>query len=125
MDENLAHCSYEAGILEDPDHEPPKHLWKMTVDPVDAPDKPYHFTIQFEHGIPVKVTTEDGKEATEPVALFKLLNLIGHDNGVGRIDIVSCSRASSIITIQRGRRWTSGSDIDLPRSKIASLVSPS
>jgi argininosuccinate synthase len=88
MDENLVHCSYEAGILEDPNHEPPKHLWKMTVDPTDAPDKPYHFTIQFAKGIPVKVTTEDGKEATEPVELFKLLNLIGHDNGVGRVDIV-------------------------------------
>lgn len=89
MDENLVHCSYEAGILEDPDHEPPKHLWKMTVDPLDAPDKPYRFTIQFEKGIPVKVVTEDGKEATEPVELFKLLNRIGHDAGVGRIDIVS------------------------------------
>ena len=88
MDENLVHCSYEAGILEDPDHEPPKHLWKMTVDPTDAPDKPYKFDITFEKGIPVKVTTEDGKSVTEPVELFKLLNLIGHDNGVGRVDIV-------------------------------------
>lgn len=90
MDENLVHCSYEAGILEDPDHSPPKHLWKMTVDPLDAPDKPYTFDIHFEKGIPVKVVTEDKKEATEAVELFKLLNLIGHDNGVGRIDIVSC-----------------------------------
>lgn len=88
MDENLVHCSYEAGILEDPDHEAPKHLWKMTVDPVDAPDKPYHFTIHFDKGIPVKVITEDKKEATEPVELFKLLNRIGHDAGVGRVDIV-------------------------------------
>ncbi|KAI0888147.1 argininosuccinate synthase [Annulohypoxylon maeteangense] len=88
MDENLVHCSYEAGILEDPDHEPPKHLWKMTIDPLDAPDKPYHFSIQFAKGIPIKVTTEDKKEATEAVELFKLLNRIGHDNGVGRIDIV-------------------------------------
>ncbi|KAI2604193.1 argininosuccinate synthase [Hypoxylon fragiforme] len=88
MDENLVHCSYEAGILEDPNQEPPKHLWKMTVDPIDAPDKPYHFTLQFAKGIPIKLTTEDGKEVTEPVELFKLLNKIGHDNGVGRIDIV-------------------------------------
>lgn len=82
------HCSYEAGILEDPNREPPKNLWTMTVDPVDAPDKPYHFSIDFQKGIPVKVTTEDGKEATDSVELFKLLNKIGHDNGVGRIDIV-------------------------------------
>ncbi|VUC34347.1 unnamed protein product [Clonostachys rosea] len=88
MDANLVHCSYEAGILEDPNREPPKNLWTMTVDPVDAPDKPYHFSIDFQKGIPVKVTTEDGKEATDSVELFKLLNKIGHDNGVGRVDIV-------------------------------------
>jgi argininosuccinate synthase len=88
MDENLVHCSYEAGILEDPDHTAPKELWKMTVDPLDAPDKPTEFTIYFEKGIPTKVAMADGKEETEAVALFKLLNKIGHDNGVGRIDIV-------------------------------------
>ncbi|SPO03681.1 probable arginosuccinate synthetase [Cephalotrichum gorgonifer] len=88
MDENMAHCSYEAGILENPDRTPPKELWKMTVDPLDAPDKPYNFSITFEKGIPVKVVTEDNIEATEPVELFKLLNKIGHDNGVGRVDIV-------------------------------------
>ncbi|RMZ86044.1 hypothetical protein DV737_g273, partial [Chaetothyriales sp. CBS 132003] len=87
MDENLAHCSYEAGILEDPDRTPPKDLWKMTRDPLDAPDTPTEFTIHFEKGIPVKVVL-GGKEATDSVELFKLLNKIGHDNGVGRIDIV-------------------------------------
>lgn len=88
MDENLVHCSYEAGILEDPSHEPPKHLWKMTIDPTDAPDKPYRFTLHFAKGIPVRLVTEDKKETTEAVELFKLLNKIGHDHGVGRIDIV-------------------------------------
>lgn len=88
MDENIVHTSYEAGILEDPDHSPPKELWKMTLDPFDTPDKPYHFTITFSQGIPTKVVTEDKQEVTESVELFKLLNKIGHDNGVGRIDIV-------------------------------------
>jgi argininosuccinate synthase len=88
MDENLVHCSYEAGILEKPDLEPPKGVWKVTVDPTEAPDKPYRFTIYFDKGIPVKVVTEDKKQETESVKLFKLLNKIGHDNGIGRIDIV-------------------------------------
>ncbi|KAK0718059.1 argininosuccinate synthase [Lasiosphaeria miniovina] len=88
MDDNLVHCSYEAGILEDPDHSPPKELWTRTVDPLDAPDKVYQFSVHFEHGIPVKVVTEDKQEVTESVELFKLLNKIGHDNGVGRVDIV-------------------------------------
>ncbi|KAK0747465.1 mitochondrial phenylalanyl-tRNA synthetase-like protein [Apiosordaria backusii] len=87
MDDNLVHCSYEAGVLEDPDHSPPKELWTRTVDPIDAPDVPYNFTIHFEKGIPTKVVTPEG-EVTDSVALFKLLNKIGHDNGVGRIDIV-------------------------------------
>ncbi|KAF5703717.1 Argininosuccinate synthase [Fusarium globosum] len=87
QDENLVHCSYEAGILEDPDHTPPKDLWTQTVDPLEAPDKPLDFTVYFEKGLPVKVTTPD-QEATDSVELFKLLNKIGHDHGVGRIDIV-------------------------------------
>ncbi|KXX79970.1 Argininosuccinate synthase [Madurella mycetomatis] len=87
MDDNLVHCSYEAGVLEDPDHTPPKELWTRTVDPTDAPDRPYEFTIYFEKGIPVKVVTPD-QTATDSVELFKLLNKIGHDNGVGRVDIV-------------------------------------
>ncbi len=87
QDENLVHCSYEAGILEDPDHTPPKDLWIQTVDPLEAPDRPLDFTIYFEKGIPVKVVTPD-TEATDSVELFKLLNKIGHDHGVGRIDIV-------------------------------------
>jgi argininosuccinate synthase len=39
-DENLFHISYEAGILEDPDITPPKDMWKLTVDPEDAPNVP-------------------------------------------------------------------------------------
>ncbi|KAF5247865.1 hypothetical protein FANTH_6146 [Fusarium anthophilum] len=87
QDENLVHCSYEAGILEDPDHTPPKDLWTQTVDPLEAPDKPLDFTVYFEKGLPVKVATPD-QQATDSVELFKLLNKIGHDHGVGRIDIV-------------------------------------
>ncbi|KAI1808240.1 argininosuccinate synthase [Daldinia bambusicola] len=86
-DDNLVHCSYEAGILEDPDHTPPKELWTRTVDPLDAPNEPTDFSIHFEAGIPVKVIV-GGQETTGSVAVFKLLNKIGHDNGVGRIDIV-------------------------------------
>ena len=37
-DENLYHISYEAGILEDPAHTPPKDMWKLTTDPEDAPN---------------------------------------------------------------------------------------
>lgn len=88
MDDNLVHCSYEAGALESVDYTPPKELWTRTVDPTEAPDKPYNFDICFEQGVPVKITTEDGKEETDSLKVFKLLNKIGHDHGVGRVDIV-------------------------------------
>ncbi|RDA95023.1 hypothetical protein CP533_2126 [Ophiocordyceps camponoti-saundersi (nom. inval.)] len=87
MDDNIVHCSYEAGVLEDPDHTPPKTLWTRTVDPVDAPEKPQEFTVHFEKGVITKVLTA-GKEVTDSVESFKLLNKIGHDHGVGRVDIV-------------------------------------
>ncbi|KAL8803865.1 MAG: hypothetical protein Q9182_002921 [Xanthomendoza sp. 2 TL-2023] len=91
MDENLAHCSYEAGILEDPDTTPPADMWKLTIDPEKAPDKPEHFTISFHKGIPSKLEyTDNGKPkvATEAVDLFTAANAIARRNGIGRIDIV-------------------------------------
>ncbi|QPG73005.1 argininosuccinate synthetase [Brettanomyces nanus] len=87
-DENMAHISFEAGILEDPNHTPPKDMWKLTVDPLDAPDEPEDFTIQYKQGIPVKLTLADGTEVSDPVKLFLTANAIARRNGVGRIDIV-------------------------------------
>ncbi|KAG1054732.1 hypothetical protein G6F43_003268 [Rhizopus delemar] len=88
-DENLFHISYEAGILEDPNVTPPKEMWKLTVDPEDAPNQPERITITFEKGLPVKVINHnDGHEETEPVQLFTYLNTVARRNGIGRIDIV-------------------------------------
>lgn len=88
MDENLAHCSYEAGILEDPDVTPPEDMWKLTVDPLKAPDKPEDFTLIFEKGLPKKLITADGKTITDSVELFLESNAIARRHGVGRVDIV-------------------------------------
>lgn len=88
-DENLAHISFEAGILENPDTTPPKDMWKLTVDPTDAPDKPETFSVVFEKGLPVKLILDDSKkEITDPVELFIEANSLARRNGVGRIDIV-------------------------------------
>jgi argininosuccinate synthase len=88
MDENLAHCSYEAGILEDPDVTAPEDMWKLTVDPLKAPEKPEDFTIVFEKGLPVKLISASGKTFTDSVELFLEANAIARRHGVGRIDIV-------------------------------------
>ena len=89
MDENLAHCSYEAGILEDPNTSPPEDMWKLTADPVQAPNEPEDFMLTFEKGLPVKLEYAGGKKtATDAVDLFLTANVIARRNGVGRIDIV-------------------------------------
>ncbi|QSZ28536.1 hypothetical protein DSL72_003034 [Monilinia vaccinii-corymbosi] len=87
MDENLAHCSYEAGILEDPDVTPPADMWKLTVDPLKAPDQPEDFTLVFDKGLPKKLIT-NGKTITDSVEIFLECNAIARRHGVGRIDIV-------------------------------------
>jgi len=88
MDENLAHCSYEAGILEDPDVEAPIDMWKLTIDPAKAPEQPEDFTLHFDKGLPAKLEYEGGKTVTDPLELFLAANAIARRHGVGRIDIV-------------------------------------
>lgn len=84
MDRNLLHLSFEGGILEDPWSEPPKDMFILTADPVDAPDRPEEITITFEFGDPVAV---DGSRMT-PAVLLAHLNHLGGRNGVGRVDMV-------------------------------------
>ena len=88
-DDNLLHISHEAGILEDPAHEPTEDIFSKTVSPENAPDKSTRLRIQFKDGIPVKVTDLDkGRSETEPLKLFTFLNELGAKNGIGRIDMV-------------------------------------
>ncbi|KAI0870613.1 arginosuccinate synthetase [Hypoxylon argillaceum] len=87
MDDNIIHCSYEAGILEQTELTPPKDMWKRTVDPMNAPDEPTPFTVHFEQGVPVKLEV-GGKVVTGSLEIFKEANEIGRANGIGRVDIV-------------------------------------
>ncbi|MCZ7534419.1 MAG: argininosuccinate synthase [Acidimicrobiia bacterium] len=84
MDANLLHISYEGGVLEDPWTGPPPNMFKMTVDPIDAPDEPEYVTVGYEAGDPVSV---NGVRLA-PQALLTKLNEIGGKHGVGRVDIV-------------------------------------
>lgn len=83
-DRNLWHISHEGGVLEDPWHEAPEHLFKMTRNPADAPNQPAVVTIGFEQGEPVSL---DG-EPLDPVELIETLNALAGEHGVGRADIV-------------------------------------
>ncbi len=84
MDANLMHISYEGGMLEDPWASPPSDMFRMTVNPEDAPDEPEFVTLGFDAGNPVSVNGEE----LEPVALMERVNEIGGRHGVGRVDIV-------------------------------------
>jgi len=84
MDRNIWHLSFEGGILEDPDSEPEKEMFILTVDPEDAPDTPEYVEIAFAKGIPISV---NGKKAG-PVELLMELNTIAGRHGVGRVDMV-------------------------------------
>jgi argininosuccinate synthase len=84
IDRNLLHTSYEGGILEDPDAEPPAEMFQRTVDPQRAPDEPREVAIAFEKGTPVAV---DGKPLG-PAALLAELNTVAGAHGVGRADVV-------------------------------------
>jgi argininosuccinate synthase len=81
MDANLAHCSYEAGVLENPNQSPPNDMWTMTDDPLKAPNEPTDITISFQKGIPTKLVTPQ-KTFTDSVQLFKELNRIGKVHGM-------------------------------------------
>ena len=83
-DRNLWHLSHEGGPLEDPSFEPEASMFKLTVDPVDAPDTPEKATITFKSGVPIAV---NGVRLS-PAKIVETLNEIGGRHGVGRVDIV-------------------------------------
>ena len=84
VDANLLHSSSEGKVLEDPSLEAPEFVHQRTIAPEDAPDRPHVFTMDFERGDPVAI---DGV-ALSPAALLTKLNELGHDNGIGRLDLV-------------------------------------
>mmetsp|Transcript_16535 Transcript_16535/g.51740 ORF Transcript_16535/g.51740 Transcript_16535/m.51740 type:complete len:439 (-) Transcript_16535:190-1506(-) len=106
MDENLYHCSYEAGVLEDPAVAYPRGMLKLVRPLEDTPDAPDFIDVHFVDGIPVKVgvheqaarslsyqppkagTAKYSKVCEDPLDLFQLLNALGREHGVGVIDIV-------------------------------------
>jgi len=84
MDANLLHISYEGGILEDPWAEPEEDMWRWTVAPEKAPDKPEYIEIEFKNGDPIAINGS----AMTPAQILETLNEYGKKHGIGRIDIV-------------------------------------
>lgn len=66
---------------------PPDRMWLMTKDPISAPDAPEIIELTFEKGLPVLMKYRD-LEVSQPLDLFKKLNEIAGEHGVGRLDII-------------------------------------
>jgi len=88
MDRNLLHLSFEAGILEDPWLDAfaraNRDMFKLSVAPEDAPNKPEYVTLEFAKGNCVAVNGT----ALNPLGVMRVLNKLGGKHGVGRVDMV-------------------------------------
>ena len=108
-DRNLLHISFEAGILEDPWYDSTakncRDMYKLSVAPEDAPDKPEYLQLLFEKGnctglqgagvaalvkkFKLKATVaKNGYTMLSPFGVFKVLNALGGRHGCGRVDMV-------------------------------------
>jgi argininosuccinate synthase len=84
MDANLLHISYEGGVLEDPSYEPEESMWRITVSPEKAPNRPEYVALEYRRGDIVAV---NGRRMSPARALAEL-NRLGGKHGIGRLDIV-------------------------------------
>ena len=84
MDANLLHISYEGGILEDPRYEPEESMWRITVSPEKAPNRPEYVELAYANGDIVAV---NGRRLT-PAQVLAKLNQLGGKHGIGRLDLV-------------------------------------
>ncbi|MFM9890269.1 MAG: argininosuccinate synthase [Rickettsiales bacterium] len=84
MDANLLHISYEGKALEDPWVAPDTSMFRLTVNPEDAPDAPEYIEVEFARGDAVAV---NGKTLS-PATLLAELNKLGGAHGIGRLDLV-------------------------------------
>ena len=84
MDANLLHISYEGGILEDPGYEPEESMWRITVSPEKAPNRPEYVQLAYERGDIVAI---NGKRLS-PARVLAELNRLGGRHGIGRLDLV-------------------------------------
>lgn len=84
MDANLLHISYEGGILEEPWAEAEEDMWRWSVAPEAAPDKPQYIELSYLNGDVVAI---DG-QAMSAATVLATLNKLGGAHGVGRLDIV-------------------------------------
>jgi argininosuccinate synthase len=94
MDRNLLHISFESGILEDPwyDASAPEaaDMYKLSVAPEAAPDRPEYVQLRFAQGNCVGLQLEGASDygKMSPLEVMETLNGLGGKHGIGRVDMV-------------------------------------
>ncbi|MDB4310239.1 argininosuccinate synthase, partial [Akkermansiaceae bacterium] len=110
MDRNLLHISFEAGALEDTWYDgttaADKDMYVLSVSPEDAPDTPEYVQCLFEKGNIIGLKNDnlasyiselgdfevkgeqDGYTLLTPYGVMRVLNHLGGQHGIGRVDIV-------------------------------------
>ena len=84
IDKNIWGVSVEAGVLEDPNMEPPLDSFQWTRGAEKRNLKERVIGIQFEKGVPVGL---NGKRK-DPLKLINELNELGAQYGIGRMDMI-------------------------------------
>jgi len=84
IDKNIWGVSCEAGVLEDPNVEPPEDSFQWTRGAEKKQLKEKIVSIGFKKGVPVSL---DGK-TLEPLKLIERLNTLGAQYGIGRVDMI-------------------------------------
>lgn len=115
-DRNLWHISYEGGILEDLSNPPDENMFILTKSPQESKNEPTIVEVGFEKGIPTKID----EESYSPVEIIERLNIIGGENGIGRVDIVE----NRLVGIKsRGIYETPGGTIlHIAHSELESII---
>ena len=84
IDKNIWGVSVEAGVLEDPDTEPPAESFQWTRGADKKNLKERVVSVDFQKGVP---TGLGGKKMT-PLKLIEELNRLGAEYGIGRMDMI-------------------------------------
>ncbi|HEV8519598.1 MAG TPA: argininosuccinate synthase, partial [Burkholderiales bacterium] len=69
---------------EDPSREPEESMWRWTVSPEKAPNRPQYIDLEFRRG---DIQAVNGRKLT-PAKVLETLNKLGGKHGVGRLDLV-------------------------------------
>ena len=109
IDRNLLHISFESGALEDPWYDvsgkADRDMYVLSVSPEEAQEEPEYVELLFDRGRCIGLKNErlaqlmesrkitspdhrDGHTLLSPLGVMLVLNQLGGEHGIGRVDMV-------------------------------------